>query len=475
MKKVQKSPRLTALYIVYLGILLSVAYSLHSTLSGFLVIILSGTLVGTGIFMVLRECSNKKEPQQSESSATLSNLDQRFHMWLENNSRELQPLPPEDIITDRYLNEYFVVFQADIETPLPDEMSEEYAGLLALVKLRLTEHLPLLHASVSVSAVQKSIIGCVNYAEHVAEAAAERNALIEMFDEAQQDLLLYDQIDLTFSVSDVDLKQDEIAQGFRQLEDLHWYMDIFSYDPTGETINLDLIQGYVLKTEDRAVQFQSRNLLQLEKHFITCVLDQNFASAKRLMNDIITKNLVENISSPIDCYHTAFEKVKGLMYDAIEATRLQVDAEFFGRLFPKYGITDVTTVPELQTRCSYIFDQLITYEEQRRASAPPELYEKIRTYVEHNITDPGLNITTIAMALNQNPATISRIFREHSGSNLLDFIHRSRVDIAKCKLEQGMTVVRVAEETGFGSTRTFTRAFQKLEGISPSNYQEIHK
>ncbi len=472
-QRFQKKRLWAAGFICYMGLLLLLSYFLTPSWAAFGVTLGAGALLGVGVLLFLRANEARAE-HRSSGGETLTTLDTQFQAWLQKSGRELQTFSQADQ-SDRYLNQYFIVFQADILTPLPDDGTANYTGLLSTVKHRIAQQVPDAAASISVSAVQRSIIGCVNYPKPVAGDPHTQALFINAFDAAQQTLRQHDGIDLIFTVSDMDLKQDEIAHGFRQLEDLHWYMDIFSYDPSGETVTLDLIQAYVLKTEDRAVQFQSRNLLQLEKHFITCVLDENFVSAKRLIHSIINQNLVESYSNPIECYHTAFEKVKGLIYDAIEATRLQMDAGFFSQIFPQYGITDVTTVPELQARCDFIFDQFIEYSSQKKADEPPKLYSQIEAYVNSHITDPALNISAIAMALGQHPSTISRVFKENAGAALLDYIHRRRVDIAKRKLEAGLTVARVAEETGFGSARSFTRAFQKLEGVSPGSYQEIHR
>ena len=69
---------------------------------------------------------------------------------------------------------------------------------------------------------------------------------------------------------------------------------------------------------------------------------------------------------------------------------------------------------------------------------------------------------------------ISRYFKEMSGMNLTQYIHRVRLTHVKQKLMQGEKLESIAIACGFGSQRSFLRIFKQYEGVTPSQYKDLH-
>jgi YesN/AraC family two-component response regulator len=89
-----------------------------------------------------------------------------------------------------------------------------------------------------------------------------------------------------------------------------------------------------------------------------------------------------------------------------------------------------------------------------------------------NYSDPCLNVTSIATHFDANVSYMSRIFKEGTGVNLLEFIHRTRINAAKELLETN-AVKDVYTMVGFGDMQSFTRTFKKYEGITAAEYKKI--
>lgn len=68
---------------------------------------------------------------------------------------------------------------------------------------------------------------------------------------------------------------------------------------------------------------------------------------------------------------------------------------------------------------------------------------------------------------------MSNIFKKNTSTTLLDYYHSKRMKTAKRLLaENKRTVSEVAELLGYSSIYTFSRAFKKQFGISPSEYRK---
>ena len=101
-------------------------------------------------------------------------------------------------------------------------------------------------------------------------------------------------------------------------------------------------------------------------------------------------------------------------------------------------------------------------------------YFEIRHYIDINYSDPGLNVNSVAGHFGRPAPMISRYFKEMSGMNLTQYIHRVRLTHVKQKLMQGEKLESIAIACGFGSQRSFLRIFKQYEGVTPSQYKDLH-
>jgi len=98
--------------------------------------------------------------------------------------------------------------------------------------------------------------------------------------------------------------------------------------------------------------------------------------------------------------------------------------------------------------------------------------ESICEFIKENCTD-NLNREDIASAAEMNADTFSRMFNQHTGKTLPDYISELRIEEAKKRLTvTDDSITRICFDTGFDSIRTFNRAFKKFTGKTPGEYRE---
>jgi transcriptional regulator GlxA family with amidase domain len=156
-----------------------------------------------------------------------------------------------------------------------------------------------------------------------------------------------------------------------------------------------------------------------------------------------------------------------------------------GRIYTSAGVTSGTDlmlaiVSELAgpVVASKSARNLVVY--SRRAAGDPQISPWLQSRdhlhpVVHRIqdeieSDPVRNWTLPALADIGGVSTrhLSRLFREHVGSNVADYIQGLRVELARRLLASTeLDLERVAEATGFGSSRQFRRVWRKFEGATP--------
>jgi len=96
--------------------------------------------------------------------------------------------------------------------------------------------------------------------------------------------------------------------------------------------------------------------------------------------------------------------------------------------------------------------------------------EMLRTHLEGNI-----RIADLATACQLSPSHFSRCFRQSFGTSVHQWLIRLRIDMAKDLLrEPELSLAEVGVRSGFCDQAAFTRAFTKLEGITPFRWRKLN-
>ncbi|WP_454260363.1 AraC family transcriptional regulator [Pseudoxanthomonas mexicana] len=84
--------------------------------------------------------------------------------------------------------------------------------------------------------------------------------------------------------------------------------------------------------------------------------------------------------------------------------------------------------------------------------------------------DGDLSLTALAQLAHFSPFHFHRVFRAHTGQTLQAFVARSRLDRALFVMRSSprKRLSQVAADCGFESPSTFSKAFRKAYGVSPS-------
>ena len=117
-----------------------------------------------------------------------------------------------------------------------------------------------------------------------------------------------------------------------------------------------------------------------------------------------------------------------------------------------------------------IFDHM-TDDEQNESSANA-FSPKILIYLSKNFKDE-ITLDSVAKEFGFNPSYLSRSFRKTFGISFIKYLNMLRLREAVILLQSGkLSITECAYESGFGSMRSFYRAFENEFGCSPKEYIE---
>lgn len=122
--------------------------------------------------------------------------------------------------------------------------------------------------------------------------------------------------------------------------------------------------------------------------------------------------------------------------------------------------------PALHRQAEYRADQLL-----RQIPRRSGLTASIEALYQQDASLIGLGIEAIATTLKLHPRTLQRRLREE-GISFAEVHDRARYRAAMASLQQGATnLEELSERLGFSDRRSFTRAFKRWSGVSPSRFR----
>ncbi len=97
-----------------------------------------------------------------------------------------------------------------------------------------------------------------------------------------------------------------------------------------------------------------------------------------------------------------------------------------------------------------------------------------KAFMEENLSEK-IELNRIAAAAFMSRFHYIRIFKQVYGVTPREYLKGLRINKAKELLKQGLSVTQVCFDVGYESLPTFSNAFKKGTGHSPSAYQELNK
>lgn len=149
---------------------------------------------------------------------------------------------------------------------------------------------------------------------------------------------------------------------------------------------------------------------------------------------------------------------------------LDKNKEHLENIIDKYRKS--TLLEEYHALINELIYTICTYMEQVRDKHYRKEIVEIMDYVEEHIGEK-ITLASIASQINMNESYISRLFKNETGMNIINYINIRKMEKAKELLsEKNMIVKDVAYALGFEEQSYFNRMFNKYFGVNPKEYKK---
>ena len=97
---------------------------------------------------------------------------------------------------------------------------------------------------------------------------------------------------------------------------------------------------------------------------------------------------------------------------------------------------------------------------------------KARAFIDRNF-QRDLTLEEVSREVHVSPYYFSKLFKEQTGENFINYLTLRRIETAKQLLSDGrLNVKSVCTEIGYNDPNYFSRLFKRFEGVTPTEYRE---
>lgn len=212
--------------------------------------------------------------------------------------------------------------------------------------------------------------------------------------------------------------------------------------------------------------------LSQEQQLLTYIKSGNYLMAKEIIDGVFSKNLQAGMT--VELAQCLMLNMVSTMIRAINSIPNMENNNFLQGVNPINQLLHCKTLDQMKNQLDSFLKSFCAYVNQTIEKSSSWVVSSVVPYLEENYSDPNLGLDQIGKQFDVHPVYISKVFKDHVGEGLLDFITKLRVEHSKVLLKEdkNATIEKIAEFVGYPNVRTFARVFKKYTNVSPGKYRD---
>ena len=260
-----------------------------------------------------------------------------------------------------------------------------------------------------------------------------------------------------------------ICDGYQRLHDIFRETNMVLDD--SNTVFRDHVCVRAESNENAPAQGMERPEPSIEKQYLNALVTQDFDTALEVT--------LERIHSMDQSSLASLDRIKNFLEQRLQTTANVIalpmnSLSAGGQNLGEYcmQISSCSSLTEIEEHLRTIFSTLDVH-----FNAAPSTYTgttgKVVSLINRRYMEPDLSVEMICDSLGKSRSYLSRMFKENTGMNLLDYLHTTRLTAAKKLLnETNLGIAEIAARVGYYSGWTLARVFKRYEGITPTAYRK---
>lgn len=103
------------------------------------------------------------------------------------------------------------------------------------------------------------------------------------------------------------------------------------------------------------------------------------------------------------------------------------------------------------------------------------IIDRAKKYIKEHFREE-ITLEELSKSLNISPQYFSRLFKEETGYNFIEYLTFIRIEHSKQLMHStDMTIKEICFSVGYGDPNYFSRLFKKNTGLSPTTYTNMNR
>ena len=147
--------------------------------------------------------------------------------------------------------------------------------------------------------------------------------------------------------------------------------------------------------------------------------------------------------------------------------------EFLGRnILSLENVSKFQSIEQMQNWIINVLFGMFDLKLKEKMLERKDVIEEIREYITKNF-DKEISLKDISERFFINPSYFSQAFKKKTGETYQNYVTNLRIARAKKLLEEtDLKVYEVSEMVGYPDTKHFSRVFEKVAGMKPTEYKK---
>ena len=153
-----------------------------------------------------------------------------------------------------------------------------------------------------------------------------------------------------------------------------------------------------------------------------------------------------------------------LMSQVLNEIGVEIETPFFS--------LQATSYQQLKIETQFVLEKILYSLTSMNNKISPNIFQTLKKFIVEN-SHRDLNLDIAAAHVKLSPDYVSKLFKEQSGTNFIDFLTECRIKNARRMMgDPTKSLKEITFEVGFHDPSYFSRVFKRSQGISPTEFRK---
>lgn len=199
------------------------------------------------------------------------------------------------------------------------------------------------------------------------------------------------------------------------------------------------------------------------------IFDKAVVVIDRILNDSIAARKNNN-----EQLRVLAVNIVTVVLNSITELGLSYEGIFESKSLSYSQVLKIDTIPEMKEYLDGLVSNAVNLIKSARTKKSNKILNDIITFIDANISDPGLSLASLAKTFYLNSSYLCRVFKQETGQTFVEYLTRVRIEMGISLVkETDLRAYEIGDKVGIPDPNYFGKCFKKYTGMSVNDFKKI--